>query len=29
MVYAPKKWFGVNNKHLDTTDLMPDGWITI
>ena len=29
MVYAPKKWFGINNKHLDTSDLMPDGWITI
>lgn len=28
-VYAPKKWFGVNNKHLNTSDLIPNEWIVI
>ena len=29
-VIAPKDWFkGSNNEHLDTTDLIPNNWITL
>ena len=28
-VIAPKKWFGVSNSHLDTSDLYCEKWITI
>lgn len=25
-IIAPSKWFGPNNSHLNTKDLIPDGW---
>ena len=28
-VIAPKKWFGPNNAHLDTSDLYPESWTVI
>ena len=28
-VIAPAIWFGPNNAHLDTSDLIPDEWVTI
>lgn len=28
-VICPQKWFGPNNSHLNTENLMPDGWIKI
>ena len=28
-VIAPTKWFGPNNKHLNTKDLILDSWIKI
>ena len=28
-VFAPKKWFGPANQHLDTRDLLPARWLTL
>jgi hypothetical protein len=28
-VIAPKKWFGINNIHIDTKDLLPKSWIKL
>jgi hypothetical protein len=29
IVIAPKKWFGISNSHLDTSDLYCNNWVTI
>ena len=26
IVISPSKWFGPNNSHLDTKDLIPNSW---
>ena len=29
VVCAPDKWFGPNNSHLDTSDLIPNEWVIV